>query len=102
MIETIKLLLGLTDTSKDDLLEVLLEGAVEDAIALTGNEDIKDDLPNTIAKMVVFNYNRLGTEGLSSESYSGVKYDYAASYSDDILKMLETKSKKRGFVYFIQ
>lgn len=102
MLNEIKLLLGLTENDKDELLELLIDAAIEDAIAITGNEDIVDDLPHTIAKMVVFNYNRLGTEGLTSESYSGVKYDYAAKYSDDILSMLDTKSKKRGFVYFLQ
>ena len=87
--------------SKDELLQLLLDGAEEDAIAITGNPDIKDDLPNTIAKMVVYNYNRLGTEGLDSETYSGVRYDYSSSYSDEILEMLNTKSRKKGFVYFV-
>lgn len=99
MIEKIKLLLGLTDTSKDELIEVLIEGAVEDAVALTGNKYIQDELPNTIAKMVVYNYNRLGTEGLETESYSGVTYNYSNGYPQDILNTL---NKKRGRVYFIQ
>lgn len=99
MIEKIKLLLGLTDTSKDNLIEVLIEGAVEDAVALTGNKYIQDELPNTIVKMVVYNYNRLGTEGLEQESYSGVTYNYSDGYPQDILNTL---NKKRGRIYFIQ
>ena len=99
MIEKVKLLLGLTDASKDDLIEVLIDGAVEDAVAITGNKYIQDELPNTIVKMVVYNYNRLGTEGLENESYSGVTYNYLDGYPQDILNTL---NKKRGRIYFIQ
>ena len=99
MIDKVKLLLGLTDSSKDKLIEVLIDGAVEDAVAITGNKYIQDELPNTIAKMVVYNYNRLGTEGLETESYSGVSYNYSDGYPQDILNTL---NKKRGRIYFIQ
>lgn len=99
MIEKVKLLLGLTDSSKDKLIEVLIDGAVEDAVAITGNKYIQDELPNTIVKMVVYNYNRLGTEGLETESYSGITYNYSNGYPQDILNTL---NKKRGRVYFIQ
>lgn len=99
MIDKVKLLLGLTDSSKDKLIEVLIDGAVEDAVAITGNKYIQDELPNTIVKMVVYNYNRLGTEGLETESYSGVSYNYSNGYPQDILNTL---NKKRGRIYFIQ
>ena len=99
MIDKVKLLLGLTDSSKDKLIEVLIDGAVEDAVAITGNKYIQDELPNTIIKMVVYNYNRLGTEGLETESYSGVTYNYSDGYPQDILNTL---NKKRGRIYFIQ
>ena len=85
--------------AKDDLIEVLIDGAVEDAVAITGNKYIQDELPNTIVKMVVYNYNRLGTEGLENESYSGVTYNYLDGYPQDILNTL---NKKRGRIYFIQ
>lgn len=101
MLNDIKLLIGLTDDSKDQLLNLLIEGAIEDAIALTGNEDIKNDLPYTIMKMVIYNYNRLGVEGLEQESYSGVSYTYLTDYPEDIIKMLDTKSVKKGRVYFV-
>ena len=99
MIDKVKLLLGLNDASKDDLIEVLIDGAVEDAVAITGNKYIQDELPNTIVKMVVYNYNRLGTEGLENESYSGITYNYLDGYPQDILNTLK---QKRGRVYFIQ
>ena len=99
MIDKVKLLLGLTDASKDELIEVLIDGAVEDAVAITGNKYIQDELPNTIVKMVVYNYNRLGTEGLENESYSGITYNYSDGYPQDILNTL---NQKRGRIYFIQ
>lgn len=101
MLDKIKMLLSITDDSKNELLKVLIEGAEEDAKALTFNEDIKYEMPNAIIKMVVYNYNRLGTEGLDSETYSGVSYKYMSDYPDAILNLLNSASKKRGSVYFI-
>ena len=43
--------------------------------------------------MVVYNYNRIGTEGLNSESYSGTSYNYTTDYPEQILKMLKRYRK---------
>ena len=70
MLEKVKLLLGITDNSKDDLLTFLIEQAI-----------------------VVYNYNRLGTEGLDSEGYSGVSLNYSADYPEPIIRALKAKRK---------
>ena len=46
--------------------------------------------------MVVFLYNRLGTEGLNSESYSGVSYNYSSDYPEYILSALESAKGSAG------
>ena len=90
MLNDIKLLLGLTDSSKDAILTLLIKQATQEAKNITHN-DVVDDLENAIIDMVIYNYNRLGTEGLDSESYSGVSFNYTADYPEFILRQLRPK-----------
>ena len=92
MLEKVKLLLGITDNSKDDLLTFLIEQAIEEVMAYT-HLDCVDELNTTIVKIVVYNYNRLGTEGLSSEGYSGVSFNYTEDYPAPIVRALKAKRK---------
>lgn len=95
MVDKIKLLLGLTDTSKDEILSLLKERAVEYAIARSGSNEIEYIMPNTIIKMVIYDYNRLGTEGLKNESYGDITYSYVeGDYPQDILYMLDSAKGK--------
>lgn len=92
MLENIKLLLSISSTEKDALLLLLIQQAEDEAKDFTHREDVCE-LQSTIEKMVVYNYNRLGTEGLNSESYSGVSYNYTTDYPEPILKMLKRYRK---------
>lgn len=94
MLSKIKLLLGLSDNSKDELLTVLLDQAVEEAILYTHNNDTAQ-LEGAIINMVVFKYNRIGTEGVDSEGYSGVSFSYSADYPEAIMRQLRSKRKIR-------
>lgn len=92
MLEKIKLLLNINDEYKDALLTLLIQQAIDEAIEFTHNSDTSE-LESTIIKMVLFNYNRLGTTGIDAESYSGVSYTYAADYPEGILRSLKSKRK---------
>ena len=92
MLEKVKLLLGLTDNTKDDLLTLLIEQAVEEAIVYTHNECV-DELNTSIIQMVVYKYNRIGTEGVDSEGYSGVSFQYTSDYPENIMRGLRAKRK---------
>lgn len=92
MLDKIKVLLGLTDGTKDDLLTILLEQAIEEATTYTHN-DCVPVLESAIIKMVVYNYNRIGTEGIDSEGYSGVSFGYSADYPDSIMRVLKAHRK---------
>jgi hypothetical protein len=94
MLEVIKVLLGLTGNDKDTLLTVLLEQAKDEAIAYTNNNQLAD---NIIIQMAIYKYNRLGTEGLGSESYSGMSFNYINDYPDNIVKQLK-RYKKLGVI----
>jgi len=92
MLNQIKLLLGLTDNSKDELLTVLIERCIEEFNTYTRNND-STGCESLIASMVVFQYNRLGSEGVDSENYSGVSFDYSSDYPETIIKQLKAKRK---------
>ena len=89
----IKILIGIADDTKDELLDILIKQAKDDANRLCGRNYGIDTI---IERMVVFLYNRLGTEGLNSESYSGVSYNYSSDYPEYILNALESAKGSAG------
>lgn len=93
----IKLLLGISDSSKDALLEELIDNAEEYVANYCNNADAVNSLSGAIVQMVIQDYNRMGAEGLNSESYSGVSFSYQATYSEDIMKQLR-KFRKIGVI----
>lgn len=92
MLDSIKKLLGINDASKDEILMILFQRAINEAKNYTHNNSIKD-YENVIDDMVIYNYNRLGTEGLDSESYSGVNFKYSSDYPESILRQLRSHRK---------
>ena len=92
MLDKLKLILGIKDDTKDDLLTLLIEQAIEEALNYTHQDSI-DNLSSTIISMVVYKYNRLGTEGLDSEGYSGVSFWYSTDYPESIMRALKSQRK---------
>ena len=96
MLDMIKVILGLTGNEKDDLIRILIDICTDEAKKYC-NTDTADGLETAIVQMVVFKYNRIGTEGLTAESYNSASYSYAEDYPKPILKMLNSKRKLRVF-----
>ena len=92
LLDKVKIMLGITSTDKDGLLLLLIEQATEEAVQYTHNESV-ETLSAVIVRMVVYNYNRLGTEGVDSEGYSGVSFNYSADYPEAIMRTLRAKRK---------
>jgi hypothetical protein len=90
MLYRVKLLLNLTDNEKDDLLTLLIETAIEEAMAFT-HRDCIAGLESCIAEMVVYKYNRLENIGVDSESYSGASFTYSTDYPESIMRSLKSK-----------
>ena len=96
MFDDVKMLLGITGNDKDELLELLISHATTEAKEYAGLDSVTPVLKIAIIKMVIFNYNRLGTEGLNSESYSGSSFNYSSDYPDNILRDLNTAKRASG------
>ena len=89
----IKILLGDAAAAfTDEQLELALETAEQEA-ALYCNRALDDDLRLIARKMAIIRLNRMNTEGLTAQSYSGVNESYIDGYPADIMLMLNRKRK---------
>jgi|SRR5699024_522402 len=114
MLENIKVLLGIEDDLQDHVLNILINNTNKHLLTRLKilNKEIEEvpkDLDYIVQEIVVRRFNRLGTEGMKSESVEGHKVDFYElekdftpyediinSYADD-----ETKGGGRGKVIMI-
>lgn len=93
MIEEIKILLG---EAASNYTEAQISLAYKMALAEAEdycNREADSILELIAEKMAVYKLNRLNTEGLASQSYSGVSESYIDGYSADIVAALNRKRK---------
>lgn len=93
MIEEIKLLLG---DSASNYSEAQIGLALKLALAEVEaycNRKVDYELEIIAEKIAVIKLNRMNTEGLTSQSYSGVSESYIDGYPSEILSVLNRKRK---------
>ena len=93
MIEEIKLLLG---DAAVDYSEAQINLALKMAISEVEeycNRELDAALELVAEKIAVIKLNRINTEGLASQSYSGVSESYIDGYPQDIIAVLNRKRK---------
>lgn len=56
-------------------------------------EELPNGLEGTIISLVIIKCNKLGSEGLVSEGYSGISQSYINDYPRDIMKKLNRYRK---------
>lgn len=94
MLEKIKLLLNkVGDNSVDDLLRLLMNICREEAYVYCNLEDYDEVLDNIVIQMVIERYNRIGSEGATSQSVSGVSMNYNEFYGGSIVRQLNKHRK---------
>ena len=93
MIEEIKLLLGASAANYTDAqIGLAYKMAVAEAEAYCKRE--ADSVMELVAeKMAVVKLSRTGTEGLASQSFSGVSESYLDGYPSEIINILNSKRK---------
>ena len=98
-LEKLKIRLGINkeDTSKDDLLNMLLEDAESEILDYTN----RDTLPATKAEalqreLAITYYNRMGSEGEASRSEGGVSVSYSIEIPENIKKRLNSLRLLKG------
>ena len=93
MINEIKLMLGETANNyPDETIALCLKWAMAEVEAYC-NRAIDTELEFIAQRIAVIKLNRINTEGLASQAYSGVSESYIDGYPADILATLNRKRK---------
>lgn len=93
MIEEIKLLLGEAASNYSDAqISLCLKMALAEVEAYC-NRTADMELELIAQKIAVIKLNRMNTEGLASQAYSGVSENYIDGYPAEILAVLNRKRK---------
>lgn len=93
MLESIKLRLGISDNAKDPLLKDYIEDITEDILDLINHKELPKKAESIVKDLVVIKYNLNGSEGLKSESYSGVSQSFIDDIPNDIMKRIRRLRK---------
>ena len=92
MLEKIKLCLT-NNTYTDDLINLFIEDTITEIKVYCNREDIDTELESVIRRIVIIKLNRMNSEGLSSQSFSGVSESFIDGYPQDIVSILNRKRK---------
>lgn len=93
LLEKIKRRSNSAGNQNDELINDLIEETQEEIKAYIHREDIPPSLERALIELVIIKCNRLGTEGISSESFSGVSTSYLDGFPKDITKKLRSCRK---------
>ena len=93
MVEEIKILLGDAATSFTDAQIGLCAKQALAEVEGYCNTSLDYELEIIAQKIAIIKLNRLNTEGLASQGYSGVSESYIDGYPADILAVLNRKRK---------
>lgn len=92
MLDKIKLCLT-NNTYTDDLINLFIEDTITEIKVYCNREDIDTELESVIRRIVIIKLNRLGSDGLASQSFSGVSESFIDGYPQDIVSILNRKRK---------
>ena len=93
MIEEIKLLLGEAANNYTDALIGLCAKQALAEVEAYCNRKIDYEMELVVERIAILKLNRINTEGLASQSFSGVSENYIDGYPADILAILNRKRK---------
>ncbi len=96
IIDKVKLYLNIPidDTSKDNLLLLLIEQSQNEFLAYCNRDDVPALAANVLIDMCIIKYNLMGQEGYASTSFSGVS-ETIANYPPQLIKSLNRWRKVR-------
>lgn len=95
ILESIKLRQGISNNSDDLLLDIIKDTIVEvsDYINLEERKELPEKCISIVKDISIIKANKLGSEGVSGESYSGVSQSYIEDIPKDILRKLRRYRK---------
>ena len=93
MVENIKILLGEAASNYSDVLITLCSQQALAEVEAYCNRLADAELEMIAQRIAIIKLNRINTEGLMSQSFSGVSENYIDGYPADILAVLNRKRK---------
>lgn len=105
-LEKVKSLLGITDSLQDEVLTIIIDNITSHLKVKLGTP-VSEDLEFIIVEIAVRRFNRIGTEGMQSESVEGHSisfYDLEKDFTpyEDIINKYKTDDgTSKGRVLFI-
>ncbi|HDP2483255.1 TPA: phage head-tail connector protein, partial [Staphylococcus aureus] len=101
-LKTLKTRIGIDDEQQDEQLKVIISNVEKELLAMLPT--IEDTIPEEIEFIVVEvstkRYNRIGAEGMTSETQDGRSSSYELNDFDEyksVLNNLYFKDDKKGF-----
>ncbi len=79
LLDRVKLRLKIEDDSQNEILQDLINSAVDDICLYIGEDECPDKLQSTCVDITVTTYRLLGLEGLQSEQVDVINRTYIAS-----------------------
>ena len=106
MLENLKMMLDINDTSQDTKLAFLLENAKSRLQVRLGGIEPPETLNYIVVEVANKRFNRIGSEGLQSHSVEGESMTFTDDdfdeFADDIQAFLDSqKESGRGKVRFL-
>lgn len=95
MIENIKVMLGNSASNYTDAQIELAYRRATKEIEVYCKRTLDDELEMAAEEIAVIKLNRMNSEGLSSQSYSGASESYIDGYPKEIQQLLNSKRKLR-------
>lgn len=97
-IERFKALAGISDSSQDELIEVLLSNAADAVCDYIGRDSVPERLISVQVQLAVIAYNKRGAEGESSRSEGGISQSFDG-LPPEMLHRLKNYPRKVGVIY---
>lgn len=105
VLSSVKLLTGLDDDSRDDLLQGIISITEMRLLTLLGCDDVPKSLQYILIEVSVSRFNRIGSEGTSAHTVSGETMTYRdddfAPYLSDIEAYKDTLNNVKKKIRFL-
>lgn len=106
MLNNLKLMLGIADCDRDDLLQLIISGATSRLKVLLGGAEPPDSLSYIILDVSIIRFNKIGSEGMGIHTVEGESQhfsdnDFAGFMSDIEAWLASTGGSTQGKVRFL-
>lgn len=95
IVESISLRPNISHVDKDLIYDLVQDGIndLRDMLHYDENEDLPKTFESTVKNSVLAAINRIGAEGISSQSFSGVSFNFRDNLSETDLRKIRSKRR---------